>query len=449
MNLENEKVPSPVNAPESYFKEFESRLLQRLGIDKNSWVGEQTLDSSETLENNAGLVEGISTKKVVVEAPKMELNPVTNIDPPFTSKKQEPTTITSSPVRKEIDEVGQIHIDPLKVSTNETPEWVNFAAIDGKESKSESGDVANITMVNHGDLVSNQTQETRVAAELETESEEIVLQPVQSDSNEVPAWTEIADEKDIEVPVVVDVTEESNVQIETISEVETPLDAPLVTVHHVPELVDDEEALKAEFEAMQKAKMLAETPAEPLKMESESPDFNSGSVFSSNVGRIEARNDQPTETKLYNQHAPGIDTLEPPPTPFAPIAGLQEKPSSPNWIGAAASIAAIVAAYFIWTAIQPSTDDVVATNDSMMTVKTIAPFQNTMKKDTVSPGLRLVENYILDKKLEKYEDPKIFSIDQKEELSAKSIKALNDLEQHNIAVFDMEDNLFEELDLDI
>lgn len=446
MNLENEKVPSPVNAPESYFKEFESRLLQRLGIDKNSWVENQPLDTSVETENTAELVAGISTKKVVIETPKMELNPVTNVDPPLTSKKQEPTTITSSPVRKEIEEVGQIHIDPLKVSTNETPEWVNFAAIDGKEGESELGDVANITMVNHGDLANEPEQETPIVVERETESEELVLQPVHGESNGVPSWTEIAEEKVVETPVITAINSELDEVAAT--EVIGNTEAPSVTVHHVPEFVDDEEALKAEYEAMQKAKMVAETPAEPLKMESVQTPVESGSVFSSNVGRIESRNDRPVESKLYNQHAPGTDTLEPPPTPFAPIAGLQEKPSSPNWIGAAASIAAIVAAYFIWTAIQPSTEDAVTNNDSMANETTVA-VQNTVKKDTVAPGVRLVEHYILDKKLEKYEEPKIFSIDQKEDLSAKSIRALNDLEHHNIAVFDMEDNLFEELDLDI
>lgn len=414
MNLENEKVPSPVNAPESYFKESESRLLQRLGIDKNNWVGENdTMASAPVVDQN--LVEGISTKPIVVEAPKMELNPVTQLESPLTSKKQEPTTITSSPVRKEIDEVGQIHIDPLLVSTNETPEWVNFAALDEKEeTTSTDQDLGEITKIKH--------------VTVEAEVEESIAQENQV---EAPAWEEIVVEN--QTITGIDATQNNEVAEE-------------ITVHHVPEFVDDEEALKAEYEAMQQANQSKEPAAEPLKMETQ---VNSGGVFSSNVGRIEAHeNKKPVESKLYNQHAPGVDTLEPPPAPFAPIAGLQEKPSSPNWIGAAASIAAIVAAYFIWTAIQPSTDVTVA-QDSVVQEEPVVAAQTPTTKDTVAPGIRLVEGYILEKKLEKYQEPKIFSIDQKSELSAKSVKALNDLEQHNIAVFDMEDNMFEELDLEI
>jgi hypothetical protein len=68
-------------------------------------------------------------------------------------------------------------------------------------------------------------------------------------------------------------------------------------------------------------------------------------------------------------------------------------------------------------------------------------------KDTVPAGIRLVENLILDEKLEKYKEPNVFSVDKLDDLPEKSKKALNDLEHHNIAVFDMEDVLFEDLDL--
>lgn len=413
MNLENERIPSSVNAPDSYHKEFESRLLQRLGISADILIT-STTDGNEAVITPEVNVVPANNKN---ELPLAELNPVTpQVEAQKIARKQEPETIKSEAVRKEIEEIGKINIEPMVVSTNENPEWVNFAAAESDSGASTEGIIKKSTTKSESDnIISNNSDLVNTGIDSSNNNndgsaEEITLSEVDS---EVPDWNDIVSVSNLDTEAIpalkVEATKEDKDNVIQSDTTPTQTDAvPSIVVHHVPE------------------SLIPET----------SP-YESAAKL----------DDAPKETVLYNQSEPGLDTLEPPPAPFAPIAGrVQNTSNSPGWIGIAASVAAIVAAYFIWVAIQPSAEEkepVVAKAPEVVTT----PAVTAAPKDTVPAGIRLVENLILDEKLEKYKEPNVFSVDKLDDLPEKSKKALNDLEHHNIAVFDMEDVLFEDLDL--
>lgn len=404
MNLENEKIPSSVNAPDSYHKEFESRLLQRLGISADVITQNQGI-GSEFIKAPAVASVPLST------APTVELNPKTpQVEPQKIARKQDPETIKSEAVSKEIEQIGNINIEPMVVSTNENPEWVNFADTESSDLSNIEGIVikSNIPaeFVNETSDKINENNIDLFESEIDDKEE--------SAESEVPAWNDIAtptvSTSQVNIPWENENPPAAEAILETTSEnvAVASEGIPPIVVHRVPET------------------LIVDSPV------SESPN---------------KLDDAPKETKLYNQSEPGLDTLEPPPAPFAPIAGrVQNTSSSPGWIGIAASVAAIVAAYFIWVAIQPSAEE---ETPAVVAAPVVVeqPAVVATPKDTVPAGIRLVENYILDEKLEKYKEPNVFSVDKMEDLPERSRKALNDLEHHNIAVFDMEDVLFEDLDL--
>jgi hypothetical protein len=353
-------------------------LLQRLGI------------SADIL---------VETANAPQATPTVQLNPVSpSVEAQKVARKQDPETIKSEAVRKEIEEVGNINIEPMVVSTNENPEWVNFAANESGETQGTDG----IIKITHASSETTPLENLSADASAHGQSELELEQPPHHESTEIPAWDEIVSESQGDAQKQLD-ADTSDLLDDTSKSKESANSSQPIVVHHVPET------------------MVAETSDNTVN--------------------------QPQETILYNQSEPGLDTLEPPPAPFAPIAGrVQETSSSPGWIGIAASLAAIVAAYFIWVAIQPATDE---SKQVVLSPEPVVekPMAVATPKDTVPAGVRLVENYILDEKLEKYKEPNVFSVHQLDDLPERSKKALNDLEHHNIAVFDMEDVMFEELDL--
>ena len=141
-------------------------------------------------------------------------------------------------------------------------------------------------------------------------------------------------------------------------------------------------------------------------------------------------------------------SLEAPATAFAPIAGRQKETATPGWLGVAAALAAIVAAYFIWTAIQPpklDQEEVVLQQDEATVPET--PLDEPAQTDTIPDGLQLVEPLIMEA-MPKYKEPNVYTIIDAVEMPEKTKRALQDLEDHGLATFDMEDELFEELDLE-
>ena len=131
MDLDNEKIGPAYNAPDSYFKESESRLLQRLGIDINS------------PEAAAPKIDAIKPVEVLM---KVDTSGIQK-----RARKQDPLTSKSVGVDKDVDSVGKVEIAPLTFTTNENPEWVNFSAI--SEETTGLGDSLNITKVTYGDLL--------------------------------------------------------------------------------------------------------------------------------------------------------------------------------------------------------------------------------------------------------------------------------------------------------
>jgi hypothetical protein len=158
----------------------------------------------------------------------------------------------------------------------------------------------------------------------------------------------------------------------------------------------------------------------------------------------------PIVEEVIVEEEPQIINLEAPPTAFAPIAGRQKESATPGWLGIAASLAAIVAAYFIWNAIQPpKVEEAMATElqqDEPTLIESPLDEPNS-PKDTIPDGLQLVEPLIMGE-MPKYKEPNVYSIIDAKEMPPRTKRALQDLEDNGLVTFDMEDEMFEELDFE-
>jgi hypothetical protein len=402
MDLENEKIGPAYNAPDSYFKESESRLLQRLGIDINS------------PEASAPKIEGVKPAEVLM---KVDTSGVQK-----RARKQDPLTSKSVGVDKDVDSFGKVEIAPLTFTTNENPEWVNFSAI--SEETTGLGESLNITKVTYGDLLNPLTE----SAESESIEAEIVKvetiepAPIVTETSEFVAVdvvsTIIEDENAIEEVLLEEVVSETEVSepqeefaIESIVEEESTSTESII-IHEVPESVGLDE-------------------------------------LESYISPINAHKAPIVEEVIVEEEPPTIN-LEAPPTAFAPIAGRQKESATPGWLGIAASLAAIVAAYFIWNAIQPpKVEEAMATElqqDEPTLIESPLDEPNS-PKDTIPDGLQLVEPLILGE-MPKYKEPNVYSIIDAKEMPPRTKRALQDLEDNGLVTFDMEDEMFEELDFE-
>ena len=380
MDLENEKIGPAYNAPESYFKESESRLLQRLGIDINS------------PEASAPKIEAIKPVEVLM---KVDTSGIQK-----RARKQDPLTSKSVGVDKDVDSVGKVEIAPLTFTTNENPEWVNFSAI--SEETTGLGDSLNITKVTYGDLLNPVVESVQIES---VESEIAIIE-------EVSPFTESEEFAAEEVVLETEVAEpEEGFVVESIIEEES-ITPESIVVHEVPESVglDELESYIAPINA----------PKAPIIEE------------------------------VIVEEEPQTINLEAPPTAVAPIAGRQKESATPGWLGIAASLAAIVAAYFIWNAIQPPKAEEVMATELQQDEPTLieSPLDEPISpKDTIPDGLQLVEPLIMGE-MPKYKEPNVYTIFDAKEMPPRTKRALQDLEDNGLATFDMEDEMFEELDFE-
>jgi len=369
MDLENEKIGPAYNAPESYFKESETRLLQRLGIDINS------------PEAAAPKIEAIKPVEVLM---KVDTSGIQK-----RARKQDPLTSKSVGVDKDVDSVGKVEIAPLTFTTNENPEWVNFSAI--SEETTGLGDSLNITKVTYGDL-------------LNPVAESIQIESVESEIAKIETIEEVVLETEVSEP-------QEEFVVESIIEDESKTPESII-IHEVPESVglDELESYIAPINA-QKAPMVEE---------------------------------------IIVEEEPQTINLDAPPTAFAPIAGRQKESATPGWLGIAASLAAIVAAYFIWNAIQPPKAEEAMATELQQDEPTLieSPLDEPISpKDTIPDGLQLVEP-LLTGEMPKYKEPNVYTIIDAKEMPPRTKRALEDLEDNGLATFDMEDEMFEELDFE-
>jgi len=369
MDLENEKIGPAYNAPDSYFKESESRLLQRLGIDINS------------PEAAAPKIEAIKPVEVLM---KVDTSGIQK-----RARKQDPLTSKSVGVDKDVDSVGKVEIAPLTFTTNENPEWVNFSAI-SEETTGLSGSL-NITKVTYGDL-------------LNPVAESIQIESVESEIAKIETIEEVVLETEVSEP-------QEEFVVESIIEDESKTPESII-IHEVPESVglDELESYIAPINA-QKAPMVEE---------------------------------------IIVEEEPQTINLDAPPTAFAPIAGRQKESATPGWLGIAASLAAIVAAYFIWNAIQPPKAEEAMATELQQDEPTLieSPLDEPISpKDTIPDGLQLVEP-LLTGEMPKYKEPNVYTIIDAKEMPPRTKRALEDLEDNGLATFDMEDEMFEELDFE-
>jgi hypothetical protein len=425
MDLENEKIGPAYKAPDSYFKESESRLMQRLGIDMSQLSGAT-----------------VSEAKVAVPVAQPVSVPLDTTGVQKRARKQDPITSKSVGINKELDELGNVEIAPLTFTTNENPEWVNFGAIPEVESALETPLDQQIKKVSYGDLLNQPSAENPVAENPVVESPVAENAVVDSPALESPsvettiitgeAITNTTETHVAPVEIAASIEIESTTElIETAPElVSTPsvvelTDVPVVTepvvIHAVPESVGLDE-LESYITVNQPTPTTAKLDVAPevVAQESAAPKM--------------------VEEKPIS--------LEAPATAFAPIAGRQKETATPGWLGVAAALAAIVAAYFIWTAIQPpklDQEEVVLQQDEATVPET--PLDEPAQTDTIPDGLQLVEPLIMEA-MPKYKEPNVYTIIDAAEMPEKTKRALQDLEDHGLATFDMEDELFEELDLE-
>ena len=415
MDLENEKIGPAYSAPDSYFKDTESRLFQRLGIQR------------ETPEiTKVERIESPFTAEAVIP-------PLDTVGVQKRARKQDPITAKSQGINKEVDALGNVVIPPLTFTTNENPEWVNFGAI----SEEVSGNGDQIKVVSYGDLLSNpetnttEQSESQIHTEDKTDvvpdSQTVLEDPIKPIQPAVPIQP-AAPITAVEEPTIT----HSNPAIEQdqVTTVET-IQEPKVIVHEVPESVGLDE-LESYLTNKTQPAVSVETPVSSIVEEKPAVDT---------TPRTE-------ETVFAKPQEERPISLEAPATAFAPIAGRQHESATPGWLGVAAALAAIVAAYFIWTAIQPPKVDTeqVALQQEEATIPE-APLDEQTPTDTIPDGLQLVEPLILEE-MPKYKEPNVYTIIDAEEMPARTKRALQDLEDNGLATFDMEDELFEELDFE-
>lgn len=403
MDLENEKIGPAFKAPDSYFKESESRLMQRLGIDITQLTG-----------------AAVSEAKVAVLVAQPVSVPLDTTGVQKRARKQDPITSKSVGINKQLDELGNVEIAPLTFTTNENPEWVNFGAIPEVESALETPLDQQIKKVSYGDLLNQPPVENPVAeipvGEMPVAPSEIAA-PIEMESTHElnEKASELISSSPVVAPVVAPLVEP------VVASTDVPVVADSVVIHAVPESVGLDE-LESYITVNQPAPTPTKVDVVPGVVSHES-----------------------AATKLVEEKP---ISLEAPATAFAPIAGRQKETATPGWLGVAAALAAIVAAYFIWTAIQPpklDQEEVVLQQDEATVPET--PLDEPAQTDTIPDGLQLVEPLIMEA-MPKYKEPNVYTIIDASDMPEKTKRALQDLEDHGLATFDMEDELFEELDLE-
>ena len=408
MDLENEKIGPAYNAPESYFKESESRLLQRLGIDINS------------PEASAPKIEAIKAVEVLM---KVDTSGIQK-----RARKQDPLTSKSVGVDKDVDSVGKVEIAPLTFTTNENPEWVNFSAI--SEETTGLGDLLNITKVTYGDLL-NPVDET---TEIKMEDSEILE-------------TELAV---LEISVPETIAAESGIS-EPAELVPTEMESELIEVESAVIEVQSEgiESIELTLPVIEEGLLEEKIELPDSIIIHEVPDSVGLDELESYIAPINAPK-APIIEEVIVEEEPQTINLEAPATAFAPIAGRQKESATPGWLGIAASLAAIVAAYFIWNAIQPPKAEEAMTTELQQEEPTAIEIpldEPASLKDTIPDGLQLVEPLITGD-MPKYKEPNVYTIIDAKEMPPRTKRALQDLEDNGLATFDMEDEMFEELDFE-
>lgn len=401
MDLENEKIGPAYAAPEAYFKDTESRLFQRLGINKvaNETVNVDLVPEPQSVNPVVAKVDTVGVQK--------------------RARKQDPLTAKSEGVNKELDALGNVIIPPLTFSTNENPEWVNFGAIPEEISQTNG----EIKVVSYGEMT------------LDDQSKSL---PVVPDASEPEIKNPILEVVAAEVPIAEEkVSENVNPVIEDdFSAIEAPANqetAPIesIIVHEVPESVGLDE-LESYITTKKHSNSADVEAISTLRDEVTTSNFN--------TAKAEPLSDSPAEEKPISLDAPA--------TAFAPIAGRPHESATPGWLGIAAALSAIVAAYFIWTAIQPpkiETETVALQEEEGTAIE--SPLDEQMPTDTIPDGLQLVEPLILEE-MPKYKEPNVYTIIDAEDMPERTKRALQDLEDNGLATFDMEDELFEELDFE-
>lgn len=417
MDLENEKIGPAYKAPDSYFKETESRLMQRLGIQA---------DVKEKLADDPAVDTAQPAIQTITSAAPLDTTGVQK-----RARKQDPMTAKSEGINKEVDALGNVVIPPLTFTTNENPEWVNFGAIPEEVSANAENLDSQIKIVSFADANAPLEEEKSVV-----EAKDVTV--------EIPSTIEVTVVEDEISPapiesseLVVDAPTSDVAPIET--SVENPVETvtipvatePTVIVHEVPESVGLDE-LESYLTGKNQPALTRSEQTVDAKIEAAVP------LATPRVEEVSSPREM--EEKPIS--------LEAPATAFAPIAGRQNESATPGWLGVAAAFAAIVAAYFIWTAIQPPKADTeqVALQEEEATIPE-APLDEQVQTDTIPDGRQIVEPLIMEE-MPKYKEPNVYTIIDAADMPERTKRALQDLEDNGLATFDMEDELFEELDFE-
>ena len=416
MDLENDKIKSAFQAPDAYFNALEARILQQLNMSQPE-VAEEGISAPPVLLPIDTPAKGIDTEGVQKRA-----------------RKQDPITSRSNAVNKELQNIGTFEIPALTFTTNENPEWVNLMAIPELSNDKNVADIQKITFEQITEAPNKVEEVGSKPAPIQAGLFEPA--PILDPSDIVPETTE----NPIPVLSVSDETIEeyfSNEETEIVVDSGFPAkNEPVIVVHHVPELTHPEAAV-VPVPTIEQNPDIEAAYAAYLQEEMNDPvDAAKSPIIP-----------DPKPNSILAEETP---ETEEPPMAFAPIAGRQHESSTPGWLGIAASFAAIVAAYFIWNAIQPPQ---VEQSNKVALQQTE---QSQIVKTSVSVGpveslpmsLLLLESIIRDELPIKTEKARVFSIVDAQKLPEEKLKAMGELEDSNLSIFDMEDELFEDLDLE-
>jgi hypothetical protein len=343
------------------------------------------------------------------------------------ARKQDPLTSKSVGVDKDVDSVGKVEIAPLTFTTNENPEWVNFSAI--SEETTGLGDSLNITKVTYGDL-------------LNPVAESIQIESVESEIAKIETIEEVSTFMESEEFVAAEVAM-------NVITVETTIDETATGEVGIEEVVLETEVSEPQEEFVVESIIEDESKTPESIIIHEVPESVGLDELESYIAPINAQKAQMVE-EIIVEEEPQTINLDAPPTAFAPIAGRQKESATPGWLGIAASLAAIVAAYFIWNAIQPPKAEEAMATELQQDEPTLieSPLDEPISpKDTIPDGLQLVEP-LLTGEMPKYKEPNVYTIIDAKEMPPRTKRALEDLEDNGLATFDMEDEMFEELDFE-
>lgn len=150
MNFDQNKFGNPFNAGNQYFSQLSSRIQQRVGIEVQKIGNEQEKKIDFSKKTKPVPVQltvefgfPLTAEKIEREEPK----------PTIDATSFDEDTLQISSKELPVNDIGEIHIEPLNILPNATPYWHEFNADDELEGlilDSEGQEMSDITIAGEG-----------------------------------------------------------------------------------------------------------------------------------------------------------------------------------------------------------------------------------------------------------------------------------------------------------